>query len=165
MKPIQDFKDYYATEDGEIWSCRPSKRLGSALRKLKQARNKGTGYMQLNMYRASGPRRVDVHRVIATTFIPNPLQKAYVNHKDGNKSNNAVANLEWSTPTENARHAHAAGLMENACGRLTEEDVLWARTASKAGVKQDHIGHVLKVSQSEVSRIVRGVHYKRIKAA
>lgn len=51
-----------------------------------------------------------VHRMIAIAFIPNPDNKKYVNHIDGNKLNNAVPNLEWCTHTENVRHAYATGL-------------------------------------------------------
>lgn len=49
-----------------------------------------------------------VHRIIADTFIPNPENKSQINHKDGNKLNNAVSNLERATSSENIQHSYTA---------------------------------------------------------
>ena len=51
-----------------------------------------------------------VHRLVALHFIPNPYQYPQVNHKDGNKANNHVNNLEWCSATLNAQHALETGL-------------------------------------------------------
>lgn len=57
-------------------------------------------------------RRYYVHRLIAEQNIPNPTNLPFVNHKDGNKLNNNISNLEWCTPGDNVRHAHKMGLMK-----------------------------------------------------
>ena len=54
-----------------------------------------------------------LHREVAKAFIDNPNNLPQVNHKDGNKDNNSVANLEWVTNRDNAHHAMANGLWDN----------------------------------------------------
>lgn len=161
MKPIEGFPHYFVSENGSIFSDKPCHRYGSALRQLKQKKNKETGYMQVNIYGESKPRRVDVHRVVAKAFIENdsPL-KDQVNHKNGNKDDNRAQNLEWVTQSENVRHAHGIGIMRNCCGRLSDEQAKSIRYLYAAGVCQDRIGAEFGISQPEVSRIVSGRHYR-----
>ena len=65
------------------------------------------GYSNPRLTNAQGKRStVKAHRLIALTFIPNPENKPFVNHKDGNRLNNKVSNLEWVTNAENIRHAY-----------------------------------------------------------
>ena len=62
-------------------------------------------------------KRMRVHRMVALTFIDNPDNKPYVNHINGNRSDNNVENLEWVTPSENTQHAVNTGLFKSGCTR------------------------------------------------
>lgn len=68
------------------------------------------GYMKVNLYDVSGKcKKKYVHRLVAIAFIPNPLDKPNVNHKDCDVKNNNVNNLEWCTQSENILHAVKLG--------------------------------------------------------
>ena len=65
-----------------------------------------SGYKMVVLRKDGISKNVSVHRMVALAFIPNPSNKAEVNHKDGNKLNNTVPNLEWVSKSENALHAY-----------------------------------------------------------
>lgn len=71
------------------------------------------GYCQIRLCKRPRQETHLVHRLIAQAFLPNPENKPEVNHKDGNKKNNAVDNLEWSTEKENTNDAFAKGIKDN----------------------------------------------------
>lgn len=102
-RPIEGFGDRYEVSDkGRVRSS--YKRAGfNGILNQQQHRN---GYMKVDLkYRAS-KKTIDVHRLVAQAFIPNPKNKTDVNHIDGNKANNVVSNLEWCTRKENMAHCH-----------------------------------------------------------
>lgn len=75
-----------------------------------QKRVGADGYPCANLTVDGVRRTVAVHRLLAITFIPNPENKPQVNHKNGNKLDYSLNNLEWSTPSENMQHAMDNGL-------------------------------------------------------
>lgn len=109
----------------EIWRDIPGREgryqvsnLGNA-RRLRHVTEKGTHLQAMNCkayidtvgyYHFNMNGSVYVHRVVAIAFLPNLEGKREVNHKDGDKSNNCLDNLEWMTKFENAQHAKANGL-------------------------------------------------------
>lgn len=86
-----------------------------------------------------------VHRLVGLAWLVNPKNKPTINHKDGNKLNNCVANLEWATQSENMRHAHRTGLSKNKVGsqhyktNLTEKEVLKIRERLSEGMSRKEI--------------------------
>lgn len=79
-------------------------------RLLSQRQTTTSDYLYVDFTVKDVTTRHSVHRLVAKAFIANPSNKATVNHIDGNKLNNNVCNLEWSTYSENLKHAYANGL-------------------------------------------------------
>ena len=67
--------------------------------------NRGLGYHVVGLYLNGERTTLQVHRLVAIAFIPNPYNKEMINHKDGKRSNNKLENLEWCTRSENMIHA------------------------------------------------------------
>lgn len=76
---------------------------------LSQIKNRH-GYLLVHLSKDNVKRHIYVHRLVACSFIENPENKPQVNHKNGNKSDNHVSNLEWNTRSENMKHAYVNGL-------------------------------------------------------
>lgn len=83
-----------------------------------------TGYKYVTLYYGENdtvtlPVRIPVHRLVAKTFLPPPASEkhVWVNHKDGNKENNHVSNLEWTTISENIQHKYDTGLYKSPTGK------------------------------------------------
>ena len=101
---MKKYFDYSVYEDGTIVG-----KLGSILNPTKTK----AGYYVINLYINRKKKRMYVHRIVALCYIDNPENKATVNHKDGDKGNNSVSNLEWLTQADNAKHAWSSGLNNN----------------------------------------------------
>lgn len=103
IKDIPGFNNYLATTDGLILHKNTLIQVNTRLDK--------DGYPRVTIEDNKGNKLTRfVHRLVAITFIPNPYNKPQVNHKDGNKLNSNVDNLEWVTNSENSAHAIDTGL-------------------------------------------------------
>lgn len=98
MKTINEYNGYLVSEDGKVYSEKYGYR-----KELKQFEHKG--YRRVALSKNNKRRMFPVHRLVADAFLPNPKNKPYVNHLDGNKRNNHWSNLEWCTRAENQEHS------------------------------------------------------------
>lgn len=114
MKEIKQIKGYehvkegyFVTKEGKIYTCRNN--AGAITDKFKERKQsvKTGGYLNVGLQvEGSKTKWFRVHRIVASAFIPNSdLNKEYVNHKDENRQNNNVENLEWVTPKGNNLHS------------------------------------------------------------
>lgn len=109
-----------------------------------------------------------VHRLVAEAFIPNIENKPFINHKDGNKLNNYVSNLEWCSQKENIQHAHRTGLVniENCIKGQTK--VMKPIIQYKNGIEIaryrsiDYASKVLKINRANINCVLTG-KYKQAK--
>lgn len=105
MKPIKGYEDYLISECGTIV-------INSKTGKKRRLQNRTIkSYKFVVLYKDNKRYSESIHRLVANTYIPNPLNLPFVNHIDSNPSNNNVTNLEWCTPKQNMEHAAKCGNM------------------------------------------------------
>lgn len=121
-KDITGYEDAYKISDsGEVWSkdrmCVDSK--GRKRFREGQKINPDiapNGYYRVTLAKDGKKKQKYLHRLLAELFIPNPLNLPQVNHKDGNKLNCKMENLEWVSAQENVIHAYKHGLINHVRG-------------------------------------------------
>ncbi len=128
-RPVKDYEGIYEVSNlGKVKSIDRVIEYNSGL--CKSRNQKGTytylavgrnGYHSASLWKNNKEMRFSVHRLVAQAFIENPENKKQVNHKDGNKINNHVSNLEWMTASENGKHRFSElGHVPPALGRTGE---------------------------------------------
>ena len=97
MKDIKNYEGLYAiTSCGKVWSYK-SKRF---LRPFSNTK----GYLQVELHKDCKKKKYLIHRLVTEAYLPNPENLPQVNHKDENKANNCLQNLEWCDPKYNANY-------------------------------------------------------------
>lgn len=114
------------------------------------------GYSVVNLYKDSKIKTMKIHRLVATCFIPNFENKHHVNHKDLNKSNNNIDNLEWVTSRENSIHYYKNVVNKKpvANRRFSKKDIIKIFEMRKNGFTHSHIAELNNVSTRLIGNIL-----------
>lgn len=159
--PIPWATRYYATRNGRVYSTRTNAFISSSGDK--------NGYLRVFLVGDDGKGKTyKTHRVILATFSPiENMDSLQVNHKDGDKTNNNVDNLEWVTTKENVHHAFAIGLrtktkpgLQNKCSSLGAEALETIFNLRLKGVTKKEIADILGVRPSVVVSVLLGARYR-----
>lgn len=173
-KPIKDFEGSYEISNlGRVKSLSRPRSLNQQhiITKeiiLKHGIN-NNGYYYVNLCKNKKSCLKTIHRLVGLAFIPNPLNKPKINHKDTIKTNNYKNNLEWCTQKENIKHAIENDLMNWPKGekhwdnKLTENQVLKIREKyipykySTYKLAQEY-----GVSRTAIYSIIKNINWKHI---
>ena len=111
MKDVKGYEGLYAvTSCGKVWSYRNECFL--------KPRANRCGYLYLNLSKNGKAKSYMIHRLVAEAYLPNPENLPQVNHKDENKANNCLQNLEWCDASYNVKHAYDTGLLKSSVAIL-----------------------------------------------
>jgi hypothetical protein len=128
---------------------------------LKQTRNeRGYPEIRIQVGGLNSPRVV--HKMVMLTFVGERPKGMQINHINGRKDDNRLINLEWSTPSDNMKHAYETGLLSrkgenNTKAKLTETFIKEIREKYKSGkYTQKQLGKEYNVAQAHISTIVKG---------
>lgn len=142
-KEIKDYENLYQISNlGNVRSLRYKNN-----NKLMKLSINNSGYVQISLHYKGKRKPVLVHRLVAEAFIENKENKPLVNHKDGNKQNNNVDNLEWCTSQENIIHAIKTGL-SRVSNKQRENCRRLGRLSRKSVDQYDIYGNFIKTWSS-----------------
>lgn len=105
LRPYRLNEHYFVSDDGRVYSKRAQRWLTPV--------DRGNSYLCVSVPVKGKIKQISIHRMVAEMFLDNPNNKPCVNHKDGDKINNNVSNLEWASYPENSNHAWENGLYES----------------------------------------------------
>ncbi len=154
-KPIKNYEGIY--EVSNFGMVRSLDRISSNGKRVKAKHlklcAKSDGYIVVGLYKNGRQKTSYVHKLVADAFIPRVGNKTEINHIDGNKKNNRVSNIEWSSRSENIKHAYETGLKKPNYAKLNEVLVMEIKAMINEGKTNVKISEIYNVSESTISNI------------
>lgn len=164
-KTIKGYEGLYeVSSKGIIKSLKRSVGMGSRLEDRIRKQKIEKGYATVGLCFKGKVKFFLVHRLVAEVFIPNPQNLPQVNHKDGDKLNNSVENLEWCDPSYNQVHARKNKLQggeKSNTAKLTERDVKAIRRLYPK-VNSRELAEAFEIGQATICKIINKKYWKYI---
>lgn len=158
-RTIPEYKGIYKiSSNGEVRSL---PRFRSRRENTLKINHSSNGYDYYALSKEGKTKKIAIHRLMAITFLPNPNGLQWVNHKDGNKKNNSLSNLEWISPKDNKRHAIDKGLQlykrgeDNKNAILTNKQVEYIRKMHPT-YNKSQLSEIFNVSKTLIHFIIIG---------
>ena len=130
------------------------------------------GYFRISLSKNSCRKKYLIHRLVAQAFIPNPNNLPQVNHKNNDKSNNKIENLEWMTNLDNTKHAWKNGFKNRDCYPRGEKHYLTKlNNEIVKEIKQNYIPYKFgpaklsekyKIKKGCIKNIIYGKSWKHV---
>jgi len=153
---IKPFQSYVVTEDGGVINSRTN-------RALRQDLN-SSGYPRVTLHEKGEKLRITVHRLVCLCYH-GEHNGLVVNHKDGVKTNNHYSNLEWTTQSENRKHAFKRGLCKRSNSYLNDQIVHAICLSIQGGMKARNIRLAFNIPKHVYDDIHSRRYYKNISSS
>lgn len=157
-KDIDGYEGFYQVSNlGKVRSLDRYARNGRFFEgKTLSSCDNGCGYLVVNLQVDGKNKMHTVHRLVAKAFIPNEHNLPQVNHKDGDKSNNNIDNLEWCNNSMNMKHAYKIGLVERPFGRKQRSKEIICVETGVHYIDSIEAGKAIKRNSSSIRECCRG---------
>lgn len=157
-KTIQDY--------GGLYQVSNTGKVRDLKNHIKSVYKNNKGYTCLSLYYNGKTYHPTVHRLVAKAFIPNPNNYEQVNHKDCNKENNSVENLEWC----NQRYNYDEGMKtfqyskneEHYFAKLKNSDIPIIYELYKLGFTRATVAKIFSINPSSLEAIEKGISYREL---
>lgn len=146
-KKIKNYDNYYIYDNGDVFNIKTKKMLDGSIGK--------NGYKYYRLSKENTKKMFYAHRLVAEYFIDNFDNLPVVNHKDGNKLNNNVDNLEWVSYSENMEHFHST-IKKNSKNKKIQkyngdlEGEIWIETINNSNYKVSNYGRVWNITNNNI---------------
>lgn len=160
-RPIEGFPSHEVSDLGRVRSLRSGLLLKTQLKVKNGKAHPNSEYLFVELSTNSKRYRKAVHRLVALTFLPKIPGKTLVNHKDANKWNNRIDNLEWVNHKENAEHAIFMGLNKMCLGEPPVTKAQIPIIKDKYRQMVEGLCAEFSVSRRVLARIISGKEYQK----